>query len=661
MNQQLSALDIYTIVYELQDLIGGYIDKIYQISSEEILVRVNNRTTKQKEILYAHSNGLFFRTDKSFETPMKPSTFAMTLRKHINNGRIIEIQQHEFDRIIKIIIQKKEQYILLFELIPNGNMILLNQEQRIIIPLKHQHWSHRTIRINTTYQPPPSQVNPFTITKEEFDSIVKDSDADLVRTLAVKVSLGGRYAEELCNQVEIPKETPTRNLSDAQQKKIYDQLQQFLAPFKEHDFSPTLIIHSENKKEIIPLPFTMYKEKDKKPVNSFSEGLEEITDITIKQIDEPSPYEKKKEKLFRQKKQQEKAIHEFDEEIKKKKHQGNVIYLHYNTIEQLTSEIQKNRKLLTKEELSALVNNTKMVKDFSYDSPFLTLELPDEHQQPTLIQIDYRKNTAENAKRLYEKSKKMMQKKQGAITALNQTKQKINALEKQQEKQVNQEKKQNQHKQSLQKQFWFEQYRWCIASNGNIMLGGKDAKTNDQLIKKQLENGDRYAHADIHGAPSCIVKNKDIGGNSIPITEETLKELCTFSACYSKAWKQFVEAQAYWVLPEQVSKTPQSGEFVPRGGFIIRGKRNYCTCALQLGVGCITIDGVKKIMGGPSSAIKKWCNPYVIIEPGTKKSSTIAKEIAELLDSSPTEIQQVLPPGEIHIISTSKKAKKEYT
>ncbi|MDG6218680.1 MAG: ribosome rescue protein RqcH [Candidatus Thermoplasmatota archaeon] len=591
---------------------------------------------------------------------MKPSTFAMTLRKHITNGRIIGIQQHEFDRIIKITIQKKDQYILLFELIPNGNMILLNQEHRIIMPLKHQHWSHRTIRINTTYQPPPSQVNPFTITEEEIELILKDSDADLIRTLAVKVSLGGRYAEELCKQVEIPKEIPTKNLSNVQQKKIYDQLQKFLVPFKEHNFSPTLIIHREDKKEVIPLPFTMYKEKDKKPVKSFSEGLQQITEINITQIDESSPYEKRREKLVRQKKQQEKAILEFDEEIKKKKHQGNVIYLHYTFINQLTSEIQKNRKLLTKEELSTLVNNTKMVKEFSNDSPFLTLELPDEHQQPTPILIDYRKNTAENAERLYEKSKKMMRKKQGAINALKQTEQKINELEKQHEKHVDQEKKQVQHKQSLQKQFWFEQYRWCIASNGNIILGGKDAKTNDQLIKKQLENGDRYAHADIHGAPSCIVKNTDIEGNIIPITEETLKELCTFSACYSKAWKQFVEAQAYWVLPEQVSKTPQSGEFVPKGGFIIRGKRNYSTCALQLGIGCIYIDQIKKIMGGPSSAIKKWCDTYVIIEPGTKKSSTIAKEIAEILDSSPSMIQQVLPPGEINIISTSKKAKKKY-
>jgi predicted ribosome quality control (RQC) complex YloA/Tae2 family protein len=659
MNQQLSALDIYTIVYELQDLIGSYIDKIYQISTEEIIVKVNNRTAKRKEILYTHSNGLFFRTEKSFETPTKPTTFAMTLRKHINNGRIISIQQHEFDRIIKIIIQKKEQYTLLFELIPNGNILLLNENEKILIPLKHQHWSHRTIRINHPYQPPPAQVNPFKITREEFDSLIQESDADLIRTLAVKLSLGGRYSEEVCSQCNIQKETPARELTDEQRGKIYDQLQRFLTLFKEHNFSPTIIIHNENKKEIIPLPFSIYKDKQQKSVNSFLEGLQQITELDTKQADTTSPYEQKKQKLIRQKKQQQKAVDEFDKKIQSKKHQGDVIYLHYTTIDHIISEIQKNRKILTKQQLSSLINNTELVKEFSPDSPFLTIELPDEHKQPISIQIDYRKSITENAERAYDQSKKMMQKKQGAIKALKQTEQKIIALEKRNGELINKQAKQLEHKESLQKQFWFEQYRWSIASDGNILLGGKDAKSNDHLIKKQLEKGDRYAHADIHGAPSCIVKNKDMDGKTLSISELTLKEACTFSVCYSKAWKQYVEAQAYWVLPEQVSKTPQSGEFVPRGAFIIRGKRNYFTCTLQLGIGTIVIDHVKKIMGGPPSAVKKWCDPYVIIEPGMKKSSTIAKEIATILKSTPTTIQQVLPPGETQIISTSKISKKD--
>jgi predicted ribosome quality control (RQC) complex YloA/Tae2 family protein len=652
MNQQLAALDIYTIVFELQDLIGSYIDKIYQLSSDEVIIRVNNRKSKQKEILYADRNGVFFRTNQSFETPMKPTTFAMTLRKHITNGRITSIEQHEFDRIIKIKVQKKETYTLLFELIPNGNSMLLNQDGRILMPLKHQHWSQRSIRTNIMYQPPPSQVNPFTISFKEFDSLLKESDADLVRTCAVKLSLGGRYAEEFCNHLSIPKETPAEDLSVEQRKQIYTHLQQFLQPFKEHKFSPTLIIDND-KKIIIPIPFTIYKNKENKTLSSFSEGIQKNLDVNTQQI-KISPVEKKKEKIIRQKKQQERAIKDFDKKIHDKKHQGDIIYLHYQTIEQLISQIQKNRKLLTKKELETILNQKEIVKDYSPDSPLLTLLLPDEHKNITLIKIDYRKSVAENAELSYKQSKKLARKKHGAINALEKTKQKISSLEKQEENHIQQQLKQKQNKQKSQKQFWFEQYRWCIASNGNLILGGKDAKTNDQLIKKYLEKKDRYAHADIHGAPSCILKKKDVEGKPKDFSEEAVQEACTFSACYSRSWKQFAESQAYWVLPNQVSKTPQSGEFVPKGAFIIRGKRNYCTCKMQIGIGIITIEETKKIMGGPPSAIKKWCEHYVIIEPGTKKSSSIAKEISDFLNSTPTVIQKVLPPGESRIISTSK-------
>ncbi len=653
MNQQLAALDIYTIVYEFQDLIGSFIDKIYQLSPDELLIRINNRTAKRKEIIYTHSNGLFFRTHHSFETPMKPTTFAMTLRKYITNGRITEIKQHEFDRIIKISIQKKETFTLLFELIPNGNIMLLDSNQHIIMPLKHQQWSQRSIRIHSLYQPPPSQVNPFSVSFDEFTELIRESDADLIRTLAVKLSLGGKYAEELCAHLSIPKNTMTTQLSNQQCDDIYSQLQRFLHKFEQHQFSPKIVLF-DNKKDVIPFPFKIYENEKSESVSSFSEGIQKISTFPIKET-KKSPLETKKEKLLRQKNQQEKAIKEFEKKVQQMKHHGDIIYLHYTTIEQLLHDIHQNRKLFTKKELNNVLNKKHIIKHFSADSPLLTLHLPDEKNELTDIQVDYRKSVAENAERLYDKSKKIARKKEGAIKALDKTKDQIKKIDKQTEKEILHKEKEGNSKRESQKQFWFDQYRWCISSNGNLILGGKDAKSNDQLIKKHLENGDRYAHADVHGAPSCIIKNKDVDNNIISIPADALEEACSFSACYSRAWKQFAEAQAYWVLPEQVSKTPQSGEFVPKGAFIIRGKRKFCTCVMRLGIGIIKIHDTSKVMGGPVSAIKKHCDTFVLIEPGEKKSSAIAKEIAEKLNVSPTVIQQVLPPGESKIISVSPK------
>ena len=102
MQRQLSSFDIYVIVAELQELLGVNIEKIYQISQNEITIRVKNIKTKQKNTIFIRNGSLFCITEKDFKTPDKPSTFSMTLRKYLQNGRIIDISQHEFDRIIKI-------------------------------------------------------------------------------------------------------------------------------------------------------------------------------------------------------------------------------------------------------------------------------------------------------------------------------------------------------------------------------------------------------------------------------------------------------------------------------------------------------------------------------------------------------------------------------
>lgn len=78
-------------------------------------------------------------------------------------------------------------------------------------------------------------------------------------------------------------------------------------------------------------------------------------------------------------------------------------------------------------------------------------------------------------------------------------------------------------------------------------------------------------HADVHGAATCIIRNLSTGGT---IPERTIEEAGVMSVSRSSAWKTKVLASAYWVYAHQVSKTPQPGEYVSTGGFIIRGKRN---------------------------------------------------------------------------------------
>merc|ERR1711971_1455931 len=132
------------------------------------------------------------------------------------------------------------------------------------------------------------------------------------------------------------------------------------------------------------------------------------------------------------------------------------------------------------------------------------------------------------------------------------------------------------------KVFWFEKFFWFISSENFLVIGGKDAQQNELLVKRYMKASDVYVHADLHGAATVIVKNPGPG----PVPPKSLTEAGQFAVCFSAAWDSKVLTAAYWVKPEQVSKTAPSGEYLTVGSFMIRGKKNFLPPAhLVMGFG----------------------------------------------------------------------------
>ncbi|OPY24840.1 MAG: hypothetical protein A4E27_01123 [Methanobacterium sp. PtaU1.Bin242] len=177
------------------------------------------------------------------------------------------------------------------------------------------------------------------------------------------------------------------------------------------------------------------------------------------------------------------------------------------------------------------------------------------------------------------------------------------------------------------------------------MVGGRDAGTNEMVVKRYLESNDIYLHSDIHGAPSVVIKS-----SSAEITGNTISEAANMAASFSSAWsKGFGSQDVYWVRPDQVSKTPQSGEFVNKGAFIIRGSRNYVRgVPLLIAVGIVDYEG-ERIMAGPPSAVSKHTDDYVIIKPGFTKKEEISRNILSKIDKKHIltldDVIRVLPSG----------------
>lgn len=96
---------LHCVKSELESLIGARVDKIYQPSREEIVLSLRNLNgaDKSRKSLIFSANGAAARvhlTSAEFENPQSPPMFCMLLRKHLGNGRLVNIRQDGLERIL---------------------------------------------------------------------------------------------------------------------------------------------------------------------------------------------------------------------------------------------------------------------------------------------------------------------------------------------------------------------------------------------------------------------------------------------------------------------------------------------------------------------------------------------------------------------------------
>ena len=125
---------------------------------------------------------------------------------------------------------------------------------------------------------------------------------------------------------------------------------------------------------------------------------------------------------------------------------------------------------------------------------------------------------------------------------------------------------------ALRKPYWFERFHWFISTENYLIVSGRNAQQNELLVKRYMRRGDVYVHADLHGAASTIIRNTDASKPTPPLTLAQAGQACV---CRSAAWDAKVVTSAYWVYPEQVSRTAPTGEYLTTGSFMIRGRKNY--------------------------------------------------------------------------------------
>jgi predicted ribosome quality control (RQC) complex YloA/Tae2 family protein len=640
LKEVMTSFDVAAVTHEINESAkGAHVSKIYQIGIQTLLLKLRKPNQPRLQLLIEAGKRLHL-TSYVHETPKKPSAFCMSLRKYLDNGVVKEVRQQEFERIaIMEISTRQGDFQLVSELFGGGNVILVDPEGKILQAMTYKRMRDRNILRGEPFQHPPARGrNPTKLTIQDFREIKKLEETEIVRGLTKFLSISGTYAEEILLRAEVNKKTECGSLTEHEVDGIFNQLQKLLSLIDQGTMEPRIV--SDGKSgwiDVTPVPLKMYELFEQKRYENFNSALDDYyAKITAAERREEITEEVESEvsRYRRILQRQQKALENLKEPITKNKAIGDLIYMHFGELQSLLQKIREKKRIgKSWEEITSQIeeenkaNRLPEIYFHSLEPKNQVLHVSVENQ---VFSLNLRHSIQANADKYYSQSKKAEKKLRGAEKTLQETKAKIEKAK----KQVTQQKETQRPLVKRRKKQWFEKFRWVHSSNGFLVIGGRDATTNELLIKKHMEPQDIVFHAEIVGAPFVLIKT---GGKTAP--EQTISEAAQLAASYSRAWKEMLGAvNVYWVNPDQVSKTPPSGQFLKKGSFMISGSKNFVRgVPLRVAVGVKIDDDEMVVVGGPVDAVANQTEVYVEIVPGDNKSSQLAKQIRHQLSKKVSE------------------------
>ena len=146
LKTEMTSFDVAAVVFELTPIIkDARIENIYQLDSSTLLLRLHRPSQPAMQLLIEAGRRIHL-TSYALKKPLAPPALCMTLRKHLRNGKIIDIQQHEFERTVLLKTSTREgAFQLVAELFGEGNIILVNPQGLITAALIYRRMRDRNI------------------------------------------------------------------------------------------------------------------------------------------------------------------------------------------------------------------------------------------------------------------------------------------------------------------------------------------------------------------------------------------------------------------------------------------------------------------------------------------------------------------------------------
>jgi predicted ribosome quality control (RQC) complex YloA/Tae2 family protein len=567
---QVSGLEMRVLAKEISKLAGSYVSSIHSLGENQVF-RMKN-PEGEADLVVSPTLGAWVTKRPAHGVT---NEFTTSLRQELVRLHLDGVTQLGLDRVLFFRFSGGDRELqLILELMPPGNIVLTRSDGVVVAALREFKGQHRTVAVGRTYVPPPQNRTSL----EEVDDVTL---ADLLsrektagKAVGRGLSLPRRYVDEVLAKVSLTQEQPTPLPAE----KVAEMARVIRGLLSSLEHPAPSVVESPAGLEL------MIVEPAHGTVVETAQTLSELMDKSFAHALVEAGDKSEPEREDREAKEIEVTLKRLEDQTEGLKKKAGVM-------RQLASEV---RGASSVEEAAAIVQKA------SIDSALRK-------------RLESQSSTAAAASSLFDEAKdaeaevRRIQEAAQALTSRLKRARKVTP--KSTVKLVTRQRKE-----------WYEKFRWFFTSEGKLAVGGRDAQSNTILVKKHMEEGDVAYHADLFGSPFFILKE---GARQ---TAAEVRQVGQATASFSSAWKTgLVAADAYWVAPDQVSSSAPSGEYLARGSFVIKGKKNFVTKnPVELAVG---IDASGRIASGPEEAMMKQSLAYLVLIPSREKSSDTAKKV----------------------------------
>ena len=435
----LAGIELRYLVNQISEQVQGYyISNIYGITKDSILFKLHH-TEKSDLFMMISTSGVWLTKVKIDQ--MEPNRLLKRLRSDLLRLKLKKIEQIGAERIAYFTFEGfGKEFVLVGEFFGDGNILLCNNEMKILALQHSIEVRHRKLSVGLEYaQPPENNLDIFNLTESNFDDL-KNTDLIAAKWFGRTLGLPKKYVESVFEITNIDPKKIGNLLTKEEIIKIYETTKKIISDIVTGNHEPIIV---ENEKiEVLPVKLGKLEGKITN-VSTFIEGLDTVFTKNIvdkgKSI-QTSGSDKKIKDLETQISEQEKAIQTVKEKSKKITNVANSLY------EMVSKGIISIKDDLAQEILAT--NNAKLVIEKG-----ITMIIVEDEK----IKINTNSPLQSIASVLFNQAKKQS----GAINSIQTIKEKT-------EKKLKKFQNQTQSERDLvvvseiRKKNWYERYRWFM-------------------------------------------------------------------------------------------------------------------------------------------------------------------------------------------------------